>query len=74
MAYANTLFNENFLEYASYVIKDRAIPHIDDGFKLGFQLAPKGGGYLFDFSEDGLRDVFAKFLAPRFRKYFFGPG
>jgi len=33
MAYANTLFNENFLEYASYVIKDRAIPHIDDGFK-----------------------------------------
>ena len=33
MAYANTLFNENFLEYASYVIKDRAIPHLDDGFK-----------------------------------------
>ncbi len=46
----------------------------DDGFKLGFQLAPKGSGYLFDFSESGLRDVFAKFLAPRFRKYFFGPG
>ena len=46
----------------------------DDGFKLGFQLAPKGGGYLFDFSETGLRDVFVKFLAPRFRKYFFGPG
>ncbi len=33
MAYANTLFDENFLEYASYVIKDRAIPHLDDGFK-----------------------------------------
>ena len=33
MANANTLFNTNFLEYASYVIKDRAIPHLDDGLK-----------------------------------------
>jgi topoisomerase-4 subunit A len=33
MAYVNTLFNRNFLEYASYVIKDRAIPHLDDGLK-----------------------------------------
>ena len=33
MAYVNALFNENFLEYASYVIKDRAIPHLDDGLK-----------------------------------------
>jgi topoisomerase-4 subunit A len=33
MAYFNTLFEKNFLEYASYVIKDRAIPHIDDGLK-----------------------------------------
>ncbi len=33
MAYVNKLFNENFLEYASYVIKDRAIPNLDDGFK-----------------------------------------
>lgn len=33
MAYVEKLFNSNFLEYASYVIKDRAIPHIDDGLK-----------------------------------------
>lgn len=33
MAYLNKLFNTNFLEYASYVIKDRAIPHINDGLK-----------------------------------------
>jgi topoisomerase-4 subunit A len=33
MAYVDKLFNTNFLEYASYVIKDRAIPHIDDGLK-----------------------------------------
>ncbi|MGM0462169.1 MAG: DNA topoisomerase IV subunit A [Fibrobacterota bacterium] len=33
MAYLNELFNENFLEYASYVVKERAIPHIKDGLK-----------------------------------------
>ncbi|MDP6054609.1 MAG: DNA topoisomerase IV subunit A, partial [Candidatus Latescibacteria bacterium] len=33
MAYVDQLFNTNFLEYASYVIKDRAIPHLDDGLK-----------------------------------------
>ncbi len=33
MAYVDTLFNTNFLEYASYVIKDRAIPDIEDGLK-----------------------------------------
>lgn len=33
MAYVQNLFNTNFLEYASYVIKDRAIPHLDDGLK-----------------------------------------
>jgi topoisomerase IV subunit A len=33
MAYAKTLFQSNFLEYASYVIKERAIPDLDDGLK-----------------------------------------
>ena len=33
MSYVNKLFNTNFIEYASYVIKDRAIPHLDDGLK-----------------------------------------
>jgi topoisomerase IV subunit A len=33
MAHVGTLFNQNFLEYASYVIKDRAIPDLDDGLK-----------------------------------------
>lgn len=33
MAYVDTLYEKNFLEYASYVIKDRAIPHVDDGLK-----------------------------------------
>jgi len=33
MAYIDNLYDTNFIEYASYVIKDRAIPHIDDGLK-----------------------------------------
>ncbi len=33
MAYASKLFDQNFIEYASYVIRDRAIPDITDGFK-----------------------------------------
>jgi len=33
MAYVNKLFDTNFMEYASYVIKDRAIPHLIDGLK-----------------------------------------
>ena len=33
MANINKIFDRNFLEYASYVIKDRAIPDLDDGLK-----------------------------------------
>jgi topoisomerase-4 subunit A len=33
MAYVKKIFNENFLYYASYVIKDRAIPDLEDGLK-----------------------------------------
>ena len=33
MPFVNDLYDKNFLEYASYVIKDRAIPHLDDGLK-----------------------------------------
>ena len=33
MAYIKNTFDRNFLEYASYVIKDRAIPDLEDGLK-----------------------------------------
>lgn len=33
MAYIDSLYDNYFLEYASYSIRDRAIPHIDDGLK-----------------------------------------
>ena len=33
MAYVKNLFDKNFLEYASYVIRDRAIPDLEDGLK-----------------------------------------
>lgn len=33
MAFVKNLFDKNFLEYASYVIRDRAIPDLADGLK-----------------------------------------
>lgn len=33
MQYLKPLMDQNFLEYASYVIKDRAIPDVNDGLK-----------------------------------------
>jgi len=33
VAYIKNIFDKNFLEYASYVIKDRAIPDLEDGLK-----------------------------------------
>lgn len=33
MGNASKIFRNNYLEYASYVIKDRAIPYLEDGFK-----------------------------------------
>ncbi|MGE4583034.1 MAG: DNA topoisomerase IV subunit A [Sphaerochaeta sp.] len=33
MTQAHSIFRQNFLEYASYVIKERAIPDLVDGFK-----------------------------------------
>ena len=43
----------------------------EDGFSFGFKLSPEGSGYVFDFTEDGFREIFLKFVAPRFRTYFF---
>lgn len=42
-----------------------------DGFRFGFRISPEGSGYVFDFSDGGFREIFMKFLAPRFRGYFF---
>lgn len=33
MSHAESIFKDNYLEYASYVIRDRAIPDIADGLK-----------------------------------------
>lgn len=33
MPYVEQIMKKNFVEYASYVIKERSIPHIDDGCK-----------------------------------------
>lgn len=33
MPYIKQIYDQNYIEYASYVIKERAIPHLDDGLK-----------------------------------------
>ena len=33
MAYVKNLFDSNFIQYASYVIRDRVIPELVDGLK-----------------------------------------
>jgi len=33
MSYVKNLFEQNFIQYASYVIRDRAIPELTDGLK-----------------------------------------
>ena len=33
MAFVKNIFDENFIQYASYVIRDRAIPDLVDGLK-----------------------------------------
>ena len=33
MAYVDSLYNDYFIEYASYYIKERAIPYLEDGLK-----------------------------------------
>ncbi len=33
MAFIKQLYDKNYIEYSSYAIKERAIPHLDDGLK-----------------------------------------
>ena len=40
MAHLEPLMRRNFLEYASYVIVDRAIPDLRDGFKPVLRQSP----------------------------------
>ena len=42
----------------------------DDGFSFGFQIGPDDGRFVLDLSDDGFREIFSRFVAPRFKKYF----
>ena len=33
MAFVKNIFDKNFIEFASYVIRSRAIPDLEDGLK-----------------------------------------
>ncbi len=43
----------------------------DDSLSFGFRVGPEEGGFSFDLSEDGFREILVKFLSPRFREAFY---
>lgn len=43
----------------------------DDSLTFGFRIGPAKGGFFFDLSDDGLRQVLEKFVSPRFRASFY---
>jgi V/A-type H+-transporting ATPase subunit E len=42
----------------------------DDSITYGFQIGPSDGRFVLDLSQEGFRQIFMKFLSPRFREYF----
>ena len=43
----------------------------DDSISFGFKIGPSGEGYVYDFSDNGLIEIFAKFISPKFRDLFY---
>lgn len=43
----------------------------DPGLRFGLRISPKEQGFELDLSEEGFREIFLRFLSPRFRKAFF---
>ena len=44
----------------------------DDNLRFGFKIGPGGEGFVFDLTDEGLREMFVKFVSPKFRSLFFG--
>ncbi len=45
-----------------------------DAISGGFSIGPKGQGFRYDFDEGAFRELLVRFLSPRFRQAFYGPG
>ncbi len=43
----------------------------DDNIRYGFKIGPSGQGYVYDLTDEGLREMFVKFVSPKFRSLFF---
>lgn len=43
----------------------------DDHIRYGFKIGPSGQGYVYDLTDEGLREMFVKFVSPKFRSLFF---
>ena len=46
----------------------------DESLAFGFRIGPRGGGFFFDLSDEGFREIFVRFLSPRFRQAFYRDG
>ncbi len=44
----------------------------DDNIRFGFKIGPTGKAFVFDLSDQGLMEMFTKFISPKFRTLFVG--
>jgi V/A-type H+/Na+-transporting ATPase subunit E len=43
----------------------------DDSLSFGFKIGSKSSGFVFDLTDEGFREIFTRFLSPRFRTAFY---
>lgn len=63
-----------FLQKLKARAGDKVDVRFDDAIRFGFRIGPAGGGFSFDLSDEGFREIFVKFIAPRFRAAFYAGG
>lgn len=42
----------------------------DENISYGFKMGPSGKGFVFDLTDDGFKEIFTRFISPKFREYF----
>ncbi len=42
----------------------------DDSIRFGFKIGPSQKGFVFDLSDEGFREIFTRFISPKFRELF----
>lgn len=65
--------SDTFMNTLRQRLSEGVTVRFEHGPQGGFQLAPRGQGYLLDFTDQAFLEVFLAFLAPRFRSLFQRP-